>query len=126
MAETDSRPATETPTEWASYFDPAWLASRREEIIEPALPIVDPHHHLWPFAGFGVAELLADLGAGHRVEATVHLDLTALGLPDDPDRPFSVHDELDGSTYTWRKANYVYLDPHLRPAHIFTFRSSES
>ncbi|MBO2466261.1 alpha-1,4-glucan--maltose-1-phosphate maltosyltransferase, partial [Actinomadura sp. LCR2-06] len=59
-------------------------------------------------------------------EATVHLDLAALGLPDAPDRPFAVHDELDGATYTWRKANYVYLDPHLRPAHIFTFRSSES
>ncbi|MFB4303156.1 alpha-1,4-glucan--maltose-1-phosphate maltosyltransferase [Actinomadura sp. NTSP31] len=59
-------------------------------------------------------------------EATVHLDLTALGLPNDPDRPFAVHDELDGATYTWRKANYVYLDPQTRPAHIFTFRSSES
>src|SRR6185436_9052663 len=23
-----------------------WLARRREEIIEPDLPIVDPHHHL--------------------------------------------------------------------------------
>ena len=78
MAETDSRPATETPTEWATYFDPQWLARRREEIIEPALPVVDPHHHLWPFANFGVTELLADLGAGHNVQATVHLE-TGIG-----------------------------------------------
>ena len=24
-----------------------WLAQVREEIIDPALPIIDPHHHLW-------------------------------------------------------------------------------
>jgi hypothetical protein len=26
---------------------PDWLARRTEEIIEPDLPIIDPHHHLW-------------------------------------------------------------------------------
>ena len=59
-------------------------------------------------------------------EATVHLDLPALGLPDDPHRHHTVTDELDGTTYTWSQANYVYLDPHIRPAHVLTFRSSES
>ena len=29
--------------------DEAWLAQTREEPIEPELPIVDPHHHLWDF-----------------------------------------------------------------------------
>ncbi|WP_424923544.1 hypothetical protein, partial [Actinomadura bangladeshensis] len=29
-------------------------------------------------------------------------------------------------TYTWTQANYVYLDPHTQPAHVLTFRSSES
>ena len=24
-----------------------WLASHTEEILEPSLPIVDAHHHLW-------------------------------------------------------------------------------
>ena len=24
-----------------------WLAKRTEQILEPGLPIVDPHHHLW-------------------------------------------------------------------------------
>ena len=24
-----------------------WLARRTEEALDPALPIVDPHHHLW-------------------------------------------------------------------------------
>jgi starch synthase (maltosyl-transferring) len=55
----------------------------------------------------------------HQVrEATVHLDLPALGL--DPDAEFVVHDELSGESYTWGQDNYVRLDPHLRPAHIFT------
>ena len=27
------------------YPDPAWLALRQEEIIEPGLEIADPHHH---------------------------------------------------------------------------------
>jgi len=26
--------------------EPAWWAKRKEEILEPALEIVDPHHHL--------------------------------------------------------------------------------
>ena len=26
-----------------------WLAKTREEILEPDLAIVDPHHHLWDF-----------------------------------------------------------------------------
>ena len=26
-----------------------WLALTREEILEPGLAIVDPHHHLWDF-----------------------------------------------------------------------------
>ena len=24
-----------------------WLARRTEAILEPDLPIVDPHHHMW-------------------------------------------------------------------------------
>ena len=33
------------------YPDPAWLALQQEEIIEPELEIVDPHHHLWDHPG---------------------------------------------------------------------------
>ena len=29
------------------YGEPAWWAKHKEEILEPALEIVDPHHHLW-------------------------------------------------------------------------------
>ena len=54
--------------------DEAWLATAvPEPILDPELPIVDPHHHLWlrgdhPYL---LDELLADLNTGHNVVATV-------------------------------------------------------
>ena len=42
-----------------------WLARQAsEEILEPSLPIVDPHHHLWDRAGhrYLLDELLAVTG----------------------------------------------------------------
>jgi L-fuconolactonase len=51
-----------------------WLAKRTEEILEPGLPIVDPHHHLWdaPRYRYMFPELLADLGSGHNIVATMY------------------------------------------------------
>jgi starch synthase (maltosyl-transferring) len=51
-------------------------------------------------------------------EATVWLDLPALGM--DYGSEFTVTDELTGESYRWGQANYVRLDPAVRPAHIFT------
>jgi starch synthase (maltosyl-transferring) len=51
-------------------------------------------------------------------EATVWLDLPALGIG--WHEGFTVTDELSGESYRWGQANYVRLDPALRPAHIFT------
>jgi len=53
--------------------DPDWLAQLVEPIIDPALPIIDAHHHLWEEPGkrYLVDDLLADLGTGHAVNATV-------------------------------------------------------
>jgi L-fuconolactonase len=54
-----------------------WLDRRREEIIEPDLPIVDPHHHLVDRSETGrylLPELLADTGSGHNITATVYLE----------------------------------------------------
>lgn len=54
---------------------PDWLElSMPEDIIEPALPIVDPHHHLWEIApGYLLDDLLADIETGHNVRATVYV-----------------------------------------------------
>jgi L-fuconolactonase len=59
--------------------DARWLDQRREEIIDPGLPICDPHHHLWDFPTnrYLLPELLADLGGGHSIESTVFVECTA-------------------------------------------------
>ncbi|GAA4228417.1 alpha-1,4-glucan--maltose-1-phosphate maltosyltransferase [Actinomadura meridiana] len=68
---------------------------------------------------------VVNLNPHHAREATVHLDLAALGLPDDPDNAYTVTDQLDGATYTWTRSNYVRLDPHTKPAHILTIQRSD-
>jgi starch synthase (maltosyl-transferring) len=55
-------------------------------------------------------------------EATVSLDMPTLGL--DWHAEFVVDDELSGESYRWRDTNYVRLDPHIHPAHVFTLRSA--
>ena len=76
-----------------------------EAILEPELPIVDPHHHLWdrrmapppppgpvhpfttaiePAQRYLLDELLADTGSGHNVIATVFLDCGAFYKADGP------------------------------------------
>jgi len=51
-------------------------------------------------------------------EATVWLDMAALGMDDRSQ--FVVTDELTGESYRWGPASYVRLDPATAPAHIFT------
>jgi L-fuconolactonase len=52
---------------------PQWLASHVEDILDPDLMIVDPHHHLYDRNGerYLLPELLTDAGDGHAVLATV-------------------------------------------------------
>ena len=59
----------------------AWLAQEQpEDVLEPDLPIVDPHHHLWDGARgrYLFEELLADLGSGHNVVKTVYEEAHAM------------------------------------------------
>src|SRR5208282_1129405 len=68
-------------------FDEAWLAQHREEIIEPELPIVDPHHHMWSRTGsvYLFPELLADLSSGHNIRATVFEECHSMYRADGPE-----------------------------------------
>ncbi len=78
-----------------------------EAILEPELPIVDPHHHLWdrptailqnlPPSDHGFMdiirntprylfdELLKDLKSGHNVRGTVYMECGAMYRADGPD-----------------------------------------
>jgi len=68
------------------YPDPAWLALRQEEIIEPGLEIVDPHHHLWDRPGhrFLIEQLLADTGSGHNITQTVFIECGSMYRAEGP------------------------------------------
>jgi L-fuconolactonase len=57
-----------------------WLDQWNEPILEPGLPIIDPHHHLWDRPGWRylLDELLADTGTGHNIIATVFVQARAM------------------------------------------------
>jgi len=64
-----------------------WLDRVKETILEPDLPIVDPHHHLWDRAGWHylLDNLLADTNSGHNIVATVFAQCRAFHRADGPE-----------------------------------------
>ena len=68
-----------------------WLAHTAEPALEPALPICDPHHHLWDHRQGTVAprylldEFLQDLASGHNVVSTVFVECGAMFRADGPE-----------------------------------------
>ncbi|MBM3941580.1 MAG: amidohydrolase [SAR202 cluster bacterium] len=69
-----------------------WLALTQEPILEPGLPICDPHHHFWdrrparlPYQQYLLDELLADIGSGHNVRSTVFIETRAMYRKDGPE-----------------------------------------
>ena len=66
--------------------DDAWLAKQEDEqVLEPELPIIDTHHHLWDRNGwiYLLPELLADLNTGHNIVATVFEECRSMYRSDD-------------------------------------------
>ena len=66
--------------------DPAWVARHSEAALEPGLPIVDPHHHLWQRTGndYLFHDLLADTRTGHNIVGTVFVDCHSMYRKDGP------------------------------------------
>jgi predicted TIM-barrel fold metal-dependent hydrolase len=67
------------PTQFGRIHAPdeAWLARNPPEpILEPDLPIIDTHHHLWDRDGhrYFLSDFLADVATGHKVVATLFLE----------------------------------------------------
>jgi predicted TIM-barrel fold metal-dependent hydrolase len=64
-----------------------WLAKHTEEIIEPGLSIVDPHHHLYdrPRYTYLFPDLLADVGSGHNIRATLYEQAGSMYRGDGPE-----------------------------------------
>jgi L-fuconolactonase len=84
MAEAPSPTATHDPMYLAVRQE--WLDRRKEPILEPQLPIIDPHHHLWDRRGWRylLDDLLADTGSGHNILATVFVQARAMLRADGP------------------------------------------
>ena len=64
---------------WAAARED-WLALHKEDIIDPARPIVDPHHHLWDRAGqsYMLNEITDDIASGHNIISTVYVDCRSM------------------------------------------------
>ena len=64
------------------YADPRqdWLALRKEEVIDPQRPIIDPHHHLWDRGGqrYLIEEITDDIASGHNIIATVYVEARSM------------------------------------------------
>jgi len=54
----------------------SWLNLHQEEPIDPALPICDPHHHLFdlPDRRYVLEDFLQDVGGGHNIVRTVFVE----------------------------------------------------
>src|SRR5260221_4331705 len=78
----------------------AWLAKVTEDALEPELPIVDPHHHLWDHPGsrYMLDEILRDTNSGHRVLATVFVECMSMYRSDGPEsmRPVGETEFVNG------------------------------
>jgi L-fuconolactonase len=68
-----------------------WLALTQEPILEPDLPICDPHHHFWdfrtgriPYQRYLLPELIADVDQGHNIRSTVFIEARAMYRADGP------------------------------------------
>jgi L-fuconolactonase len=89
QSQTGTAPAAAVPggaPPTARYGDPAWWAQRKEEVPEPALEIVDPHHHLWDRNGhrYLLDQLLADTGSGHNITQSVFVECGSMYRADGP------------------------------------------
>src|SRR3954466_8877740 len=71
---------------------PDWLRLTPETALEPALPICDPHHHIWAqrheppaYQRYLLPDLAADIrDSGHNVRSTVFIEVKAFYRADGP------------------------------------------
>jgi len=67
-------------------FNNAWLAQRDEDVIDPAVPVIDPHHHLWDRDNrYLFHDLLDDTSTGHNIRSTVFIQCRSMYRADGPE-----------------------------------------
>ena len=71
--------------------------------------------------GSNIILVVVNLSPHHVHSGWLELDLGNLGL--DAEHPFQMHDLLTNAHYLWQgPRNYIEVDPHSAPAHIFRIR----
>ena len=77
----------QTTSNWLSLTPrPDWLSLTKEAALEPELPIIDPHHHLWdrPNSRYLIEDVARDT-SGHNVRQTVFVECTSMYREDGPE-----------------------------------------
>ena len=69
-----------------------WHELTQEPILEPEMPICDPHHHFWdfrtermPYQKYLLHELADDINSGHNVRSTVFVEARSMYRRDGPE-----------------------------------------
>ena len=95
--------STAPSTRSGLYADPRedWLALHSEEILDPARPIIDPHHHLWDRGGvrYLMEEVTDDVTSGHNIIATVYVEARSMYRASGPEafRPVGEVEFVNGA-----------------------------
>lgn len=63
------------------------LEGREETIIDPDIPVIDAHHHLFdrPALRYMLEDYIADASAGHNIIASVYVETQAFARADGPE-----------------------------------------
>ena len=116
-------PPSVRPTQFGRIYAPdeAWLAKQPQEpILEPDLPIIDTHHHLWerPDHRYLLHEFLDDVRTGHNIVATVFVECHAMYRAAGPEemRPVGQTEFVTGMAAMraiWTKSKPEYSGEHV-------------
>jgi predicted TIM-barrel fold metal-dependent hydrolase len=81
-----------------------------EEIVEPDIPIIDAHHHLFdrPGGRYLLDDYLADVGLGHNIVASVYVETLAMARVDGPEllRPIGEVEFANGTAAVSASGRY--------------------
>jgi L-fuconolactonase len=94
-----------TPSGFKQLF-----VGRDEPILDPDIPIIDAHHHLFTRPGlrYLLDDYLADARSGHKIVATVYMEIHAFARPDGPEllRPLGEIEFANGLGAMCASGNY--------------------
>jgi len=94
------------------------ISPEAEAAVRDKLPAVTTRASTPGAEGDNLVLVVVNIDREYTQSGWVDLPLQELGL--DPARPYELHDMLAEAHYTWNGHwNYVELNPHVLPAHIF-------